>query len=282
VTFELSRTSGVPLQLTVEHELVVQPRRGEVTWSLEGVRLTDAERARGIDAWVGRATTEMHSLALFTQLASQIHLLGAPLDWSGAFARVIADEVRHTDLSLRLSALLGGPATVSFDERAFHLPVEGSLRAHVRRTIVEAFCIGETLSGRMYRHALKAATVPVAREAVMTIVVDESFHAEFGWEVGALLMRPHDGFEAERAALAAHLPEMFANFARQSCVTRGPEWTGAQPMLEPGENLGTLSDEGYAQCFYAGMEGDVVPGLEAIGLPEARPAWQAFLERHPG
>lgn len=282
MTFELSRTSGVPLQLTVEHELVVQPRRGEVTWSLEGVTLTDAERSRGIDAWVGRATTEMHSLALFTQLASQIHLLGAPLDWSGAFARVIADEVRHTDLSLRISALLGGPSTVSLDERAFHLPVEGSLRAHVRRAIVEAFCIGETLSGRMYRHALKAATVPVAREAVMTIVVDESFHAEFGWEVGALLMRPHDGFEAERAALAAHLPDMFASFARQSCVTRGPEWTGAQPMVEPGANLGTLSDAGYAQCFYAGMEGDVVPGLEAIGLPEARAAWQAFLERHPG
>jgi hypothetical protein len=51
-------------------------------------------------------------------------------------------------------------------------------------------------------------------------------------------------------------------------------------MVEPGENLGTLTDEGYAQCFYAGMEADVVPGLEAIGLPEAREVWQAFLATH--
>ncbi len=283
MTFALSRTSGDPLQLTQEHELLVQPRRGgEVTWSLDGVTLTPAERTRGLDAWVGRATTEMHSLALFTQLASQIHLLGAPLDWSGAFARVIADEVRHTDLSLRMSALLGGPHTVTFDERTFHLPVGGSLRAHVRHTIIEAFCIGETLSGRMYRHALKAATVPVAKKAVTAILVDETFHAEFGWEVGALLMRPHEGFEAERGELARHLPGMFQSFARQSCVTRGPEWTAAQPMVESGENLGSLTDEGYAQCFYAGMEADVVPGLEAIGFPEARGAWQAFLAAHPG
>jgi hypothetical protein len=281
VSFTLSRTSGAPLQLTDEHDLLVQPRRGgAVVWSLDGVTLTPVERTRGLDAWVGRATTEMHSLALFTQLASQVHLLGAPLDWSGAFARVIADEVRHTDLSLRMSALLGGPQSVTFDERTFHLPVLGSLRAHVRHTIVEAFCIGETLSGRMYRHAAKAATVPVAKQAVTAILVDETFHAEFGWELGALLMRPYEGFEGERAALAAQLPAMFASFARQSCVTHGPQWTAAQPMVEPGENLGTLTDEGYAQCFYAGMEADVVPGLEAIGLPEAREVWQAFLATH--
>ena len=32
--------------------------------------------------WQDRAVQEMHSLALFTELTSQLHLLGAPLDWT--------------------------------------------------------------------------------------------------------------------------------------------------------------------------------------------------------
>jgi hypothetical protein len=284
VTFRLARVSDAEdeLLLTVEHERLVAPRKGEVRWaSFDASAYSDADKAVGIEAWQARALTEMHSLALFTQLATQVQLLGAPLDWSGAFARINEDEVRHVDLSLRMSQVLGGPATVELDEAAFHLhPRRGqSLRAHVRQTIVGAFCIGETLSGRMFRRALQAATVPLARDVVSAVLVDETFHGEFGWEVGALLMRPHDGFEEERAALAAQLPELFAHFARASCVTGGREWTFAQPEVAPGENFGTLTDEGYARAFFEGMDADVVPALEAIGLPEARAAWDGLLAK---
>jgi hypothetical protein len=283
--FRLLRTSGasVPLQVTAEHERLVTPRRGPpITWSLDRGAFSSRDLARGIEAWQGRAFTEFHSLTLFTQLASQVQALGAPLDWSGAFARIIADEVRHTDYSLRLSEALGGPGTLDLEAAGLHQPTPAPqrLRAHVRGLVIAAFCIGETLSGRMFRRALQVATEPLAREVVKAILVDESFHAEFGWEVGALLMREHEGFAAERAELASELPRLFQDFARQCCVTGSRAWTHAQPDTDGGANFGTLSNAGYAQAFYDGMEADVVPGLEAIGLPEAQAAWKAFVAQN--
>ncbi len=285
--FTLARTSGASLELrlTEEHEQLIVPRRGApLVWSLDRGAFSAAELARGVEAWRGRAFTELHSLTLFTQLASQVQVLGAPLDWSGAFARIIADEVRHTDFSLRFAEALGGSAPLEVDPAGLQQPTPPPerLRAHVRGLIIAAFCIGETLSGRMFRRALKVATEPLAREVVKAILVDESFHAEFGWELGALLMREHDGFVAERAELAAELPRLFRAFARQCCVTAGPKWTHAQPEVDGGANFGTLSNAGYAQAFYDGMEADVVPGLVAIGLPEAAVAWKAFVAENEG
>jgi hypothetical protein len=278
--FALRRTSDVAkLALTREHEAIAHPRKGEVRWdafdrnAYEVAALAEAARL-----WRVRAEQEMHSLALFTQLSSQLHVLGAPLDWSGAFARMIADEVRHTDLCLRMCDALGHPADVRIDEGALHLAQRGTLRAHVRYVILAAFCIGETISGRMFKRALAAATVPLAREVVQAILVDETFHGELGWELGALLMREGDvAFADERAELARGLPASFAHFARICCATRGPTWARGAPEVEPGPNFGTLSDAGYARAFFDGMEEDVVPGLEAIGLPEARAAYEGLL-----
>ncbi len=224
----------------------------------------------------------MHSLTLFTQLMMQVQQLGAPLDWSGAFARMVSDEARHTDLCLRMKEALGDGAALSFEERDLHLPVTGSLRAHVRQTVLSAFCIGETLSRRMFARCLQVATVPLAKEAVTAILVDETFHSELGWELGALLMRGLNEAELveERRALVAALPSLYAHFAEQSGVTRDEAHTRAESEVDPedeGVNFGTLSDAGYARAYFEGMREDVVPGLVAIGLPEAQPAWVEFV-----
>jgi hypothetical protein len=225
----------------------------------------------------------MCSLALFTELASELHALGAPLDWSGAFARMIADEVRHTDLCVRMCEALGREAAPEIDPRELHLvrATRGaSPRAKVRRLIVAAFCVGETISGRMFKRALRAADVPLAREVVAAILVDETFHAELGWELGALLMRA-DGdaaFAAERAELASDLPALFRHFAGECSATRGRAWAFAEPPVEASPNFGALTAAGYARAFVEGMEEDVVPGLVALGLPEAEPAYAELVE----
>ncbi len=148
----------------------------------------------------------------------------------------------------------------------------------MRRIIVAAFCIGETVSGHMFRSVLKAATVPLARDVVTAILIDETFHGELGWELGALLM-PSDGaaFEAERTALAADLPHLFRHYASLCCASLGPTWARAEPALLEGPNFGTMSVAGYARAFFDAMESDVVPGLAAIGLPEATSAHEALL-----
>ena len=189
--------------------------------------------------------------------------------------------MRHTELCARMSELLGGDATSStspaIEAGELHLAARGpSLRAHVRETVVAAFCIGETLSGRMFRRCLRAATDPVARDVVRTITDDETFHGRFGWELGALLMRNEDPgiFAEERVALACALPDLFAHYRHLCGADRGEAWARAEPETDSGPNFGTLSVAGYARAFYVGMTEDVVPGLVAIGLPEAEQAWR--------
>jgi hypothetical protein len=263
------------------HGQVARPRRGTIRWAdFDPSRYPQAAVADAAESWRTRAVQEFHSLALFTQLASQLHLLGAPLDWSGAFARMIADEVRHTELCARLAELLGAKP-VTIEARDLHLTSSsGSLRAHVRQTVVAAFCIGETLSGRMFRRCLRAATVPLAKDVVRAIVDDETFHGRFGWEAGALLMR-NDGseFDRERDELARTLPELFTHYRHICGADPGASWARAEPEADPDPNFGTLTFAGYARAFYEGMEEDVVPGLVAIGLPEADAAWAGLTNR---
>jgi hypothetical protein len=277
--YPLLRVSGAALALTREHDAIAAPRKGTVDWAgFDPGRFTRAVLEDAAAQWSTRALQEMHSLALFTEIAAHLHLLGAPLDWSGAFARMITDEVRHTDLCLRMCAALGRPAPPEVDPATLHLLGRTSSRARVRHTIVAAFCIGETISGRMFRRALRAADVPLARDVVAAILVDETFHGELGWELGALLMR-NDGptFDRERALLAAELPELFRHFAEVACASRGPAWARREPEVEDGPNFGTLSLAGYARAFFDGMEEDVVPGLSAIGLPEAQRAYEQLV-----
>ncbi|MEO6420922.1 MAG: ferritin-like domain-containing protein [Polyangiaceae bacterium] len=278
MSFALRRATGDDdLELSRAHAIITRPRRGTIGWDAFDSSIFAGETlAEAAVAWSGRAVQEYHSLALFTQLASQIHLLGAPLDWSGAFARMIADEVRHTEICARMGEVLGAKGPVVIEPSELHLvPATTSLRAHVRETIVAAFCIGETLSGRMFRQCLRAATVPLARAAVRAIVIDETFHAAFGWEAAALLMRD-DGpeFARERTALAASLPVLFNHYARLACATKGSEWAASEAQAQPAPNFGTLTHAGYAHAFFEGMRDDVVPGLVAIGLPEAVEAFR--------
>jgi hypothetical protein len=275
MTFSLRRTSGDELELTRQHDAIALPRKGTVDWSaFDRSAFDDATLDAAAHAWRTRALQEFHSLALFTDLSAKLQLLGAPLDWSGAFARMIADEVRHTDLCMRTCEALGRPAQPDIEETELQLSSPAALRVHVRDVVIAAFCIGETISGRMFRRALRAATVPLAREVVAAIVVDETFHAELGWELAALLMR--DLQASEREEIVSRLPKLFSHYARLCCASPGRAWAMREPEAEGAPNFGTLTQAGYARAFFEGMEEDVVPGLCAIGLVEARAAYDAL------
>jgi len=280
VPFTLRRTTTdeAALDLAAEHAAIVLPRRGVVAWEGFDRAAYPAEVLRRAAAdWRERARQEYDSLAVFTQLASQLHALGAPLDWAGALVRLTADEVRHTELCARFAEQLEPGVPVLIDESRLHLTVATSLRAHVRGAVLATLCIGETLSGRFFRRCLRAATVPLARDVVRTIVDDETFHGKVGWELLALLMR-HEGdadFTRERDALAAGLPELFRHYRGLCGADRGEAWAQGGEEAEGPSNFGTLTARGYARSFFEGMRDDVVPGLVALGFPEAESAWKA-------
>ena len=276
--FALRRLSGGELALTREHELVAAPRHGAIAWSaFDPSAYEPSVLSAAADLWATRAEQELCSLGIFTDLAAQIQRLGAPLDWSGAFARMIADEARHTDLCLRMCETLGHPRTPNIDESQLQLLGPKASRSAVRQLILAAFCIGETISGRMFRRGLRVTTVPLAREVMAAIVSDETFHAELGWELGALSMRD-DGpeFSQERAELAAALPRLFRHYA-VLCGATASSSSATDQEDAPSPNFGTLSAAGYARAFFDGMHEDVVPGLVSIGLPEAEAAYAELL-----
>ncbi len=276
--FALRRVSGGALALTREHELIAAPRHGSIRWTEFDPRAFDEPTlAAAADLWAARAEQELHSLALFTDLASQLQRLGAPLDWSGACARMIADEVRHTDLCLRMCEALGHPREPPIEADQLQLLGPNASRSAVRQLIVAAFCIGETISGRMFRRALKVTDVPLAREVMAAIVSDETFHAELGWELCALSMREAGPeFQGERAELAAALPRLFRHYAAL-CGATALATAANDADDAPRPNFGTLSAAGYARAFFDGMREDVVPGLVAVGLPEAEAAHAELL-----
>jgi hypothetical protein len=142
--------------------------------------------------------------------------------------------------------------------------------------VLAAFCIGETLSGRFFRRCLRVTTVPLARDVVRAIVDDETFHGKLGWELMALLLRGEGdpGFARARATLGASLRELFVHYRHLCGADRGEAWATAAAEAPPAPNFGTLTPEGYARSFFEGMRDDVVPGLVALGLPEAEEAWR--------
>jgi hypothetical protein len=91
------------------------------------------------------------------------------------------------------------------------------------------------------------------------------------------MRRDGDAFDRERDELAADLPGLFLHYARLSCATGGPSWARREPEIAGGPNFGTLTRAGYARAFFDGMAEEVVPGLVAIGFPEAEAAYAAAI-----
>jgi len=109
------------------------------------------------------------------------------------------------------------------------------------------------------------------------ILRDEHLHASFGWEtLGLLLPRMSD---ASRAELDRGMARAFGGVEQTTACGIAIEAVAGKDIdIVRGDapNLGTLSDEQYAMIFFATMEQEVLPQLEALDL-DARGAW---LRRH--
>ena len=118
--------------------------------------------------------------------------------------------------------------------------------------------------------ATDATAAAVARQ----ILRDEHLHAIFGWETLGLLL-PQIG-EAGRAALEQRMTKAFGGVeATTACGITIEQVAGRSIEIAriDAPNLGTLSDEQYAMIFFATMESEVLPKLQALGL-DAMGAWQ--------
>ncbi|MFO0632553.1 MAG: hypothetical protein U0168_06875 [Nannocystaceae bacterium] len=234
--------------------------------------------------WAGRARAEHGSVQQFTQLAHALTHACAPLELHGALARLVTDEVRHAELCAQM-ALVCDPQGER--ERAAWLrwpppqepwsppPPPGAdpaaIFAWAAGAIAIACCLGETLSRPMLDAIATVATCPIAEAVARQIGRDEHLHAAFGWDALATLLPQLD--DAGRNHVEASLARGLGALEHTTCCGIPlAEVAGQQLEIVRTDvpNLGTLTDLQYAMIFYATVEGEIMPKLEALGLPAAR------------
>jgi hypothetical protein len=240
--------------------------------------------------WAGRARAEHGSVQQFTILAHALCNARIELHVLGALARLVTDEVRHAELCAEM-ALAAWPEGKASEPAVFRWdrprlpwvgpPVLGDdpapTFAWAAEAVLVSCCIGETLSRPMLEAIAVVATEPLAQAVAKQILRDEHLHASFGWETLGLLLPRID--DAQRDALQERMTRSFGAVERTTaCGIPVEAVAGKSLEIAEGDdpdhpNLGTLTDEQYAMIFFATMEVEVLPQLQALGL-DAMGAWR--------
>lgn len=228
--------------------------------------------AASVEAWRARLLDEYRSATLFSQFQSLTLWANVPNDLLGCCSRVVQDELRHVQLCGDLIHALGAAPTTQAPPEVFVAPWDA--RVPMDRQVLEFalqfFCLGEQLSARMIEATHQTTGHPMAREVLRRLGSDERFHAEFGWTVVNTVW-PFAS-EETRGAIAADLPTQLLRL-ENTFVAYGKDAPDV-PLSDAHRHLGSLSIGEHRDTFYAGVEQDLLPRLEALGL-EARRAWAA-------
>ena len=261
------------------HRRHVDNGRAAPPWSalrLDG--LDDATRERLRAAWSARVAAEYRSMVVFSELLARLPEAGLSLEVSCAATRLIADEARHTEYCARLADALGGhaDATVGDDDLRLADPTL-SARRFVARWTASMFCVGEAASVGLLQALAREATDPCVSAVVASLLRDESLHDRFGWALARAVLPALT--DEEREWLGVDLAFAFAHYDRQNgrCLRRDGEALPDDPgALEAGASHGVVAPVRYARAWYQRLDGVILPGLAALGLP----AYEAWALRH--
>jgi hypothetical protein len=195
---------------------------------------------------------------------------GFAFDVLGTAVRVVRDEARHVELCRRMVAALGGGAVIPESPTYVRSDKRQPLRARILRTLIGSLCIGETISVRLLYAVRDAAVDPLAHGVVTCLLADESIHSRFGWTLLPMLL-PQLTSE-ERADLAVMLPQYLK--ATAEIVKASAPADSSHPLATaPSNPFGSVPANIRAEVFRDALERDVLKPFDALGVPEARAAW---------
>lgn len=208
------------------------------------------------------AEGEYGAVGLFGQLASALALNQAPFDIIAQAATISSDEIRHADYCAEFAERCSG--------HSVQLEVDGDevLRAtqdlsdieELDHFILKYSAIGETLAGALLTECRRRAVDPVARQLYTSLAADEVHHARLGWYYFAWRAPQWSDAEKQRLAdrIAAFVMELECYF-----------WTGRDAPADAGADaasLGVLDSASQRTVIQNVVEGELCPGLDAIGL----------------
>lgn len=230
--------------------------------------LSPSVRARAVQGFSQLFETEYESIVIAGFMTSALARIGAPLDLVGAFGKVVEDEIRHADLVAQVIEGFGAAPNVPVQA----LPpkpetvVGAAAVEEVLAGLACFFCIGEELSGHIFKASIEVAAEPRMRALATEIFADEATHGAFGFEAAKELVPLIDA--KAKARVAARLVTAVRAFETR---LGGPlTKADARPMDETDRGLARLAllpKEALLAIFYERMETHVLPRLEDAGIP---------------
>ncbi|MBI4815398.1 MAG: ferritin-like domain-containing protein [Deltaproteobacteria bacterium] len=257
-------------RLKVVHRQRVQ-RQGDAdpapAFDARGVDPTLLQRA--VSGWQSLVETEHESIVISAWMTAGLSRFGAPLDIIGAFGRVVEDEIRHVDVAAQMVEMYGGhPTVLRLAAPPVPVGVEGALEKDVEFELmgglVGFFCVFEHLSAHVFRQALEAAELDVAKWALSEIHRDEAFHGAFGFETAKVFVPKWK--DEDRRRLSVRTAEDIRRFERR---LGGPSSERAPKSEELAlERMGLLSPPALLSVFYQAVAKELLPRLrDELGIP---------------
>ncbi len=263
--------SDTPLR--TEYARLMRGFHRPIPWDeTHAARLDPDVRAELARIWAERIPTEYRSITGFGTFAFDLVAAGAPPDLVAVCHRVCIDELRHTELAVRMVEIYGGRRPTLPREISSLPATQGiSAVAQAGRSAIALSCLGETFACTELAMLRDRAVDPVVRGVLTVFLSDEIVHARIGWAYLAHAIPSADARTKQDVASA--VPEyvagiaanLFGNDAQAPAVdvTHDDERLAAHAVCSMREE----------QSLYREFVRDVfVPGLVATGVPIDRDA----------
>lgn len=220
---------------------------------------------RVVAEWTRRVAAEYRSAAIAASLVHRAIAAGFPEPLLHTGLRIVRDELDHASLSHGcLGVLAGEEAPVALEVGPLVSPKVESLLASLVDTVVQDFCLGETLAVPLFRAMHRGTRHPAVLPVLVRILADEAVHRQFGWDaLDELLARDPTGV---RAYVGERLGG-WLDAVRDAYAPPGPS-----APLDPDERAcGLLERAEYREVFWQTVHADLAPRFRKRDLPFRAP-----------
>jgi len=230
-------------------------------------KLDAGMRAELARIWGERIPTEYRSITGFSTLSFDLIAAGAPVDLVAVCHRVCIDELRHTELAVRMVEVYGGHQP-ELPREISSLPADESLTAVAQacRSAIVLSCLGETFACTELAMLRERAVDPVVRGVLTVFLADEIVHARIGWAYLAHAFKTADA--VTRRSVAEAIPTYVAGIAANLFGT--DDRAAAVDVTNDDERLFAhgVCSMAEEQALYRKFVPEIfIPALRAVGVP---------------
>ena len=254
--------------LRAEYARLMKGFHRPIPWNESHASRLDPDlRAELARIWAERIPTEYRSITGFSTLSFDFIAAGAPVDLVAVCHRVCIDELRHTELAVKMVEIYGGTLP-ELPREISSLPSDESLTAigQAARSAISLSCLGETFACTELSMLRDRAVDPVVRGVLTIFLADEIVHARVGWAYLAHALKNVD--MSIKESVAQVVPDYIAGIGANLFGTI--ESKAAVDVTNDDARLaahGVCSMREEQDLYRAFIPEVFLPGLRAVGVP---------------